>query len=193
MWHIHQGYNTQSCNSFPRCCKRDGRSDKWKQDDMWNMYSILVRTGPLRLQLELYRTLLIYSGTIYSTEMSKRHEIFLLARSVNCILFIFRQPSKFCLTVDKWSTYMCVEQKKTCQTECSGPVGSAPLLYCWGPCFIFRPELAILSEPVVIFFIIHVKTMVVSQNRPRPLPCTSSQVTFPFEFVCCELPKASIN
>jgi hypothetical protein len=91
MLHKYQEYNTQRCNSFPQCCKRDGWSDKWKQDDMWNMYSIMVRTGPLRLLLELYRKLLIYSGTIYSTKMSKRHEIlvYLLARSLNFILFYF--------------------------------------------------------------------------------------------------------
>lgn len=138
--HIYQECNTQSCrNSFPQCCKRDGRSDKWKQDDMWNMYSILVRTGPLRLLLELHRTLLIYSGTVYSTKMSKRHEIYLLTRSVNCILFIFRHPSKCYLTVDTWNVYVCVEQKKAYQTECCGPVGSAPLPYYWRPCFRFRP------------------------------------------------------
>jgi len=95
------------------------------------MYSILVRTVPLRLLLVLYRTLLIYSGTIYSTKMSKRYEIlvYLLARSLNFILFIFRHPSKFCLTVDEWNTYICVEQKKAYQTESCGPVGSTPLLY----------------------------------------------------------------
>jgi len=196
MWHIYQEYNTQRCrDAFPQCCKRDGRSGKWKQEDMWNMYSILVGTGPLRLLLALHRTLLIYSGTIYSTKMSKQHEIYLSARPVNSILFIFRHPSKCCLTVDKWNTYvyMCVEQKKAYRTECCGPVGSAPLLYYWGPCFILGPELAILSEPVLIFLIIQVKTVVVSQDRPRPLPSTSSQVTLPFEVVCCELPKASIN
>ena len=129
MWHINREYNTRSCrNLFPQCYKRDGRLDKWKQNDIWNMYSILVRAGPLRLLLGLYRTLLIYSATIYSTKTSKRHEIYLLTRSVNCILFIFRHQSKFCLTVDKWNTYMCMEQKKAYQTECCGPVGSAPRL-----------------------------------------------------------------
>jgi hypothetical protein len=88
---------------------------------------------------------------------------------------------------------MCVEQKKAYQTEFCVQLVAQPFSTIEVRVSYFGPELAILSEPVVIFLIIQVKTVVVSQNIPRPLPSTSSHVTLPFEIVCCELPKASIN
>ena len=184
LWHIYQEYNIQSCrNSFPQCCKRDGRSDKWKQDDMWNMYSILVRAGPLRLLLELYRKLLIYSGTIYSTKMRKRHEIYLLARSVNCILFIFRHPSNFFWQLTGGIRTFAWNKRRLIRPNVAVQLVAHFFSTIEIRVSYFGPELAILSESVVIFLIIQVKIVVVSQNRPRPLPTTSSQVTLPFEVV----------
>lgn len=108
-----------------------------------------------------------------------QHTLYLLVRSVNCILFTFSTSIKILFDsrqveyVHVHWTNECLSVRPTVAVQLVAHLLSSIEVRVSN----FGPELAILSEPIVIFLIIQVNTVVVFQYMPRLLPSTSSQVT----------------